>query len=71
MVYYALCKVWPTKNQKLVKEMGLRWEEQKGDTVVAADGTRIIEEGKIVHALGETSDGTELGQEAYVVDKRY
>jgi NCS1 family nucleobase:cation symporter-1 len=71
VVYYVLCKVWPTKNQKLIKEMGLRWEEQKGDTVVAADGTRFVEEGKIIRVLGETSDGTELVQEAYVVDKRY
>lgn len=71
VAYYALCKVWPTKNQKLIKEMGLRWEEQKGDTVVAADGTRIVEEGKIIRVLGETSDGTEMGQEAYVVDKKY
>lgn len=71
VVYYVLCKVWPTKNQKLIKEMGLRWEKQKGDAVVAADGTRIVEEGNIFRVLGETSDGTELGQEAYVVDKRY
>ncbi|KAH8758143.1 uracil permease-like protein [Hyaloscypha finlandica] len=71
VVYYVLCKVWPAKNQKLIKEMGLRWEKQKGDAVVAADGTRIVEEGNIFRVLGETSDGTELGQEAYVVDKRY
>jgi NCS1 family nucleobase:cation symporter-1 len=71
VVYYVLCKVWPTKNQKLIKEMGLRCEEQKGDTLVAADGTRIVEEGKIIRVLGETSDGTETGQEAYVVDKKY
>jgi NCS1 family nucleobase:cation symporter-1 len=49
--------------------MGLRWEEQQGDTIVAADGTQIVEEGKIVRALGETSDGPELGQESYGVDK--
>jgi NCS1 family nucleobase:cation symporter-1 len=71
VIYYVLCKVWPTKNQKLIKEMGLRWEKQKGDAVVAADGTRIVEEGNIFRVLGETSYGTELGQEAYVVDKRY
>ena len=69
VVYYAICKVWPTRNQKLIREMGLRWEEQQGDTIVAADGTQIVEEGKIVRALGEISDGPELGQESYGVDK--
>ncbi|KAK9776792.1 putative Uracil permease-like protein [Seiridium cardinale] len=27
VVYYCLCKVWPTKNQRLIKEMGLSWEQ--------------------------------------------
>lgn len=27
IIYYAICKVWPTRNQRLVKEMGLGWEE--------------------------------------------
>jgi len=69
VVYYAICTVWPTRNQKLIKEMGLTWEEQKGDTVIAPDGTQIVEEGKTVRALGETSDGTEVGQETYTVGK--
>jgi NCS1 family nucleobase:cation symporter-1 len=65
VLYYIICKVCPTKNQKLVKEMGLRWEEQEGDIILAPDGTEIIEEGKTVRALGEISGDTEVGQETY------
>lgn len=28
VVYYLLCLIWPTRNQKLIRQMGLRWEEQ-------------------------------------------
>jgi len=27
VVYYALCTVWPTGNQRKIREMGLQWEE--------------------------------------------
>lgn len=27
VVYIGLCKIWPTKNQKLIQERGLVWEE--------------------------------------------
>jgi NCS1 family nucleobase:cation symporter-1 len=70
VLYYAICKIWPTRNQKLIKEMGLGWESQKGDMVLAPDGTEILEEGKTVRVLGE-SNGTEMGQEAYVVANKY
>ena len=70
VMYYAICKIWPTRNQKLIKEMGLGWESQKGDMVLAPDGTEILEEGKTVRVLGE-SNGTEMGQEAYVVANKY
>lgn len=48
VVYYAICRVWPTKNQRLVKEMGLGWEEMSDREIVAMDGTSIPEsaEGK-------------------------
>jgi NCS1 family nucleobase:cation symporter-1 len=71
VMYYAICKVWPTRNQKLIKEMGLRWEEQKGDLILAPDGTEIVEEGKAVRALGEVSDGTEVAQKVYGVADKY
>jgi len=41
VVYLVLCKIWPTKNQKLIKEMGLGWEEMSFREVVAEDGTVI------------------------------
>ena len=43
VVYYAICKVWPTKNQRLVKEMGLGWEEMSYRDIVAIDGTIITD----------------------------
>jgi nucleobase:cation symporter-1, NCS1 family len=27
VAYNVLCKVWPTRNQKLIKERGMAWEE--------------------------------------------
>ncbi|KUJ19173.1 uracil permease-like protein [Mollisia scopiformis] len=56
IVYFAICTVWPTKNQRLIKEMGLGWEEQSGDTITAEDGTQIVEEGKQVRVRDESSD---------------
>jgi len=50
--------------------MGLGWESQKGDMVLAPDGTEILEEGKTVCAL-EESNGTKMGQEGYVVANKY
>ena len=57
IVYFVICKVWPTENQRLIKEMGLTWEEKSGDEVIAEDGTVIIEEGGVVRARSDTSDG--------------
>lgn len=65
VVYWVICLIWPTANQKLVKEMGLGWEESCGDEILAADGTVIVEEGKVVRARSETSDdvGGVMGEE--------
>jgi NCS1 family nucleobase:cation symporter-1 len=60
VVYWLLCLVWPTANQKLIKELGLGWEESCGDVIMAADGTIIVEEGKVVRARSETS-GDDVG----------
>ncbi|KAF2863383.1 putative allantoin permease [Piedraia hortae CBS 480.64] len=27
VVYYILCRIWPTKNQKIIKQSGYSWEE--------------------------------------------
>lgn len=56
VVYFVLCTIWPTKSQALIKEMGLGWEEQSGDIVVAEDGTQIVEEGREVRVRDESSD---------------
>jgi NCS1 family nucleobase:cation symporter-1 len=70
VVYYAICLFWPTKNQQVIKEMGLAWEEASGDRIVAEDGTEIIEEGKRVHAVGEIFDDG-IGKEEYGVEGKY
>jgi len=50
VAYYLICLVWPTQNQKLIKEMQLGWEEVSERDLVAMDGTAIAEddEGKTV-----------------------
>lgn len=63
-VYWAICMVWPTRNQALIKEMGLTWEEASTVPVLAEDGTEIIEEGDKVRAVSEGS-GSEVGRETY------
>ncbi|KUI59673.1 Allantoin permease [Cytospora mali] len=49
VVYVGLCMVWPTHNQKVVKEMGYGWEYAVGDEFVAPDGTVIVERGDAVY----------------------
>jgi nucleobase:cation symporter-1, NCS1 family len=44
VVYYLICLVWPTRNQRLIKEMGLGWEEMGNREIIAADGTVITDE---------------------------
>lgn len=63
VVYWVLCTVWPTRNQRLVKEMGLRWESQSGDTVIAEDGTVFVEEGREVRPRDESSEEIYVGRE--------
>ncbi|KAG4433321.1 hypothetical protein IFR05_011194 [Cadophora sp. M221] len=53
VVYYLICLVWPTHNQRIIKEMGLKWEQQSGDFIVAAAGTEIVQEGMVVRAREE------------------
>ncbi|CAD0044991.1 unnamed protein product [Aureobasidium pullulans] len=43
VLYWAICTVWPTKNQKIIKEMGLRFEEMAERDMMALDGTIIPE----------------------------
>jgi nucleobase:cation symporter-1, NCS1 family len=46
VVYYVLCLAWPTRNQKLLKEMEIRWEQ-------AADEDQVLYEG----STGEDGSG--------------
>lgn len=43
-VYWGLCLVWPTNNQRIVREQGLTWEEVSYQEIVAMDGTVIADE---------------------------
>lgn len=43
IIYCAICQVWPTQNQKMVKQMSLAWEEMADRDIVALDGTAIPE----------------------------
>ncbi|RAL63675.1 hypothetical protein DID88_003718 [Monilinia fructigena] len=54
VVYFALCTIWPTKNQKIIKEMNLGWESQYGDIVIAEDGTRIAEQEGMAQAISDS-----------------
>ena len=62
-VYILICLIWPTENQRLIKEMGLTWEERSGDEIVAEDGTEIVEEGKMVRERSEKSDSEGIVRE--------
>lgn len=59
-VYWIVCKLWPTRNQRLIKEMGLAWEEMGDREIIAEDGTVIVEVGSVVQEadiVGSGSDG--------------
>jgi NCS1 family nucleobase:cation symporter-1 len=71
VIYYIICLFWPTANQKLIREMDLKWEEESGDIVLAPDGTEIIEEGRMVRERsGGPLDGTGVVNETYSLDKK-
>ena len=63
-VYYGLCLVWPTRNQRLIKEQGLGWEQAASDEFEAPDGVAIYENGSRVYAA-ESADGDESKKTPY------
>jgi NCS1 family nucleobase:cation symporter-1 len=73
VIYWVLCTFWPTRNQKIIKEMGLGWEEMSGDIITAPDGTQILESGRNVVAveapIHDASSGSAAGKEAYITEK--
>lgn len=63
LVYYVVCRVWPTKNQRIVREMALGWEEISYREIVAADGMIITDELKGHHDEHlDEEDGKHLSQ---------
>jgi len=72
VVYYIICKVWPTQNQRTVKRMGLRFEEMADREVVVVGG--VVEEYGmgIVDAAGSSTEKefVEKGMKAAVSDSR-
>ncbi|KAI9641435.1 hypothetical protein NHQ30_010242 [Ciborinia camelliae] len=66
VVYFALCKAWPTNNQKIIKEMGLGWESQYGDVVIAGDGTQIVEEGGMVRVISDVDSANSTNRTTVV-----
>ncbi|TEY44942.1 hypothetical protein BOTCAL_0340g00090 [Botryotinia calthae] len=69
VVYFALCKIWPTQNQKLIKDMGLGWESQYGDIVIAEDGTQIASNEDAVTAISDDSESVNRTTVAYRGEK--
>ena len=71
VVYYAVCLVWPTGNQKLIKEMGLGWEEMSERELVAADGTIIPEDVEGYGSDGlKRKSGRKMGEGDVAVDEK-
>jgi NCS1 family nucleobase:cation symporter-1 len=76
VVYYVLCLVWPTQNQKLVKEMGLGWEEMSRRDIIAVDGTIITAEQEgypdpAIESEEEKWGGQVVGQSEYPAQKHF
>lgn len=47
-MYFILCKVWPTGNQRLIKEMEIGWEWMAGEELRGEDGTAARKESAAV-----------------------
>jgi NCS1 family nucleobase:cation symporter-1 len=67
VVYYALCLVWPTQNQKMIKELGLKWEQMGNDRIFAEDGTEIVQTG----VLAESSASDIVREEYRTGSEKY
>lgn len=42
VVYYVICRIWPTQNQKLIRQMGLKFEEMRSVTVQVAKSNDML-----------------------------
>lgn len=70
VVYYLICLIWPTHNQRIIREMGIGWEQESGDFLVAADGTEIVQEGMVVRTR-EDESSTDVAREQVGARKEY
>ena len=52
VVYYAICLVWPTKNQKIVKQQRLRWEQASLDDAGVLDASALYATSAQSHTIG-------------------
>lgn len=51
VVYWGVCRIWPTRNQRLVREMGLGWEEMSWREGGVVEGIEL--EGGSINAVDE------------------
>ncbi len=71
VVYWAICSVWPTKNQRLIREMGLVWEQQSEELIYAEDGTVIRHTGTESEEGVLEVSGSDLGREDFQAGEKY
>lgn len=57
-VYFGICKIWPTKNQRLIKDLGLGWQEMslRGEEVEVLEGIESREGGLVKGGLQSKGD---------------
>ncbi|KAL1311111.1 hypothetical protein AAFC00_001316 [Neodothiora populina] len=70
-VYIAICYVWPTQNQKQVKEMTLSFEAMADALLIAPDGTSIPEslEGKPAGNVGMVYDNVDYDAKGAAINE--
>jgi len=63
VVYYAICLVWPTGNQRKIREMGLQWEEMADSDWNGSGAVLGREPGRqgVVEEIGMTMKGSNGG----------
>lgn len=60
LVYFCLCKVWPTNNQRLIQEMALGWEQ-----LVNSNGvTEGIEDSACQGGVGDAKKEMNLNEKS-------
>ncbi|EXJ94881.1 hypothetical protein A1O1_03280 [Capronia coronata CBS 617.96] len=74
VVYIAICYVWPTRNQKVIKSMNLKFEEMAGvelDPATIPNYHGAVIQGREVPSLDESESATEktVGHSTVVATK--